>query len=49
MRSSEFVLVTGSRLLAEVHAGVNGRKVNFVSLDDALSEWISSLVSSASS
>jgi hypothetical protein len=48
MRSSAFVLVTGSLLLAVVHAGVNGRKINFISLDDAACERISSFVSSVS-
>jgi hypothetical protein len=48
MRSSAFVLVTGSLLLAAVHAGVIGRKINFISLDDAPSKRISSFVSSVS-
>jgi hypothetical protein len=49
MRSSAFVLVTGSLLLAAVQPDVNGRKINFISLDDAASERINSFVSSVSS
>jgi hypothetical protein len=48
MRSSAFVLLTGSLLLVAVQPGVNGRKINFISLDDAACERISSFVSSVS-